>query len=60
MDFKLVKYYDTCCDICGNWASNDIGLRNLQCNKKDAEKIFIKCGWIVKDNKVYCNECKVK
>ena len=57
MDFKLIKYYDTCCDSCGNWASTDIGSGVLQCNKKDVEKVLAKHGWIIKDGNVLCNYC---
>ena len=57
MDFKLIKHYDACCDFCNNWASNDIGSRKLQCNKKDAEKILIKEGWVVKEGNVLCGYC---
>ena len=57
MDFKLIKYYDTCCDLCNNWASNDIGSRILQCNKKDAEKVLVRHGWVVREEKVICNYC---
>jgi len=57
MDFKLVRYYDTCCEECGNWATTDICAAELSPNKKDAEKILLRYGWKVVDGKVLCNYC---
>jgi len=57
MDFKLVRYYDTCCEECGNWASGDIGAAELYKNKKQTEKVLLMYGWKVVKGKVLCNYC---
>ena len=57
MDFKLIKYYDTCCEECGNWASGDIGARELSGNKQKAEKALKDYGWKVIKGKVICYYC---
>lgn len=57
MDFKLIRYYDTCCDLCGNWASGDVGAAALAKNKDMAEKVLKFEGWIVKEGKVICGFC---
>lgn len=57
MDFKLVRYYDTCCEECGNWATLNICASDLSPNKKDAEKVLLANGWKVIEGKVLCNYC---
>jgi len=57
MDFKLVKYYDTCCDRCGKWASHDIGAGALQGNKDRIIKILKSQGWKQIKGEVICGFC---
>lgn len=55
MKFNLIKYYDTHCDKCGNWASGDMGV--LQGNRPQAEKKLFQTGWRVIKGEVICNYC---
>lgn len=57
MAFDLVKYYDTRCDQCGNWASGDLSPQALQGTKKRVEKFLKKCGWRHSKGETVCNFC---
>ena len=63
MPFDLIKYYDTCCDRCGNWASGDLGTQALSGTKEKVEKVLKKYGWKVINGETicgYCSEGKVR
>jgi len=53
--FKLIKNCDTCCDVCGEWASNLHG--PLKRTQKASEKFLIRMGWKVVDEEVLCYKC---
>lgn len=57
MKFNLIRYYDTCCDICGNWASGDINPAEMHGNKANAEKALKRNGWKVIKDQTVCNYC---
>lgn len=57
MKFDLIRYYDTCCAKCGNWASGDINPAEMRGNKVVSEKALIRHGWKVVDNETICNYC---
>jgi hypothetical protein len=57
MKFDLVRYYDTCCDRCGNWASGEINPQEMHGNKINAEKTLIRYGWKVIDGETVCDKC---
>ncbi|GED72597.1 hypothetical protein BRE01_62990 [Brevibacillus reuszeri] len=55
MGFTLIKYYDTNCDRCGNWASGDVGM--LRGTKVNVEKKLLSLGWRVVKGETLCNFC---
>ncbi|MBB3109111.1 hypothetical protein FHS18_001163 [Paenibacillus phyllosphaerae] len=56
-DIKLIRYYDTCCDRCGNWASGQINPQEMLGNKINAEKTLSRYGWKVINGEVVCDKC---
>lgn len=57
MSYNLIRYYDTCCDKCGNWASGDINPIEMRGNKAIAEKALKNQGWKVIKGETVCNYC---
>lgn len=54
---KVYKFYDACCDSCGNWYGTNF--RPPQTSSKleaiDEMKMH---GWTSKNGKTLCNNCK--
>lgn len=57
MNFNLIRYYDTCCDQCGNWATSMYHPNDLGANKTQASNFLSKRGWSHKKEKVICENC---
>ncbi|MBU7316038.1 hypothetical protein [Paenibacillus oleatilyticus] len=57
MSFELVKYYDTNCDKCGNWASHDFHPSDIGSTKKAAEKFLKNMGWKRINGETWCAYC---
>lgn len=57
MDFELIRYYDTACSQCHNWASGDINPQLMQGNKVNAEKTLKLYGWKAIKGEFICPFC---
>lgn len=55
--FNLIKYYDTSCDFCGNWATHYYSASDIGSTQKSSEKFLKKNGWKVVNNQVLCYNC---
>lgn len=54
---KVYKFYDACCDNCGNWYGATFKQPETN-NKEEAVKEIESNGWVSKNGKTLCRECK--
>ncbi|MEB5480853.1 hypothetical protein P8825_14905 [Shouchella clausii] len=56
MGFEVIKYYDACCDQCGNWYGSEFKPYN-GANKNEAIAEMKKDGWRYIKGKTLCQYC---
>ena len=53
---KVIKFYDTCCDICGNWYGTTFQPPKTN-SKKEAVEQMKKNGWKQNAGLTLCEKC---